>query len=181
MFWATQSREPFPWYQHEEIGYNYRLSNICAGIGRGQMRVLDERVAQKRHIHELYVKAFEGNPYIEIAPTTRGSEPNYWLTAITLTRDCKVNFMDILNVLAAENIESRPAWKPMHMQPVFKDCGFVTQLSQKEMEQIGAGSVAEDIFNRSLCLPCDTKMTDEQVKAVAEIVNKTVMGSQVNV
>ena len=181
LFWATQSREPFPWYQHEEIGYNYRLSNICAGIGRGQMRVLDERVAQKRHIHELYVKAFEGNPYIEIAPTTSGSEPNYWLTAITLTRDCKVNFMDIMNALAAENIETRPAWKPMHMQPVFKDCGFVTQLSQKEMEQIGAGSVAEDIFNRSLCLPCDTKMTDEQVKAVAEIVNKTVMGSEANV
>ena len=181
LFWATQSREPFPWYQHEEIGYNYRLSNICAGIGRGQMRVLDERVAQKRHIHELYVKAFEGNPYIEIAPTTSGSEPNYWLTAITLTRDCKVNFMDILNALAAENIESRPAWKPMHMQPVFKDCGFVTQLSQQEMEQIGAGSVAEDIFNRSLCLPCDTKMTDEQVKFVAEIVNKTVMGSEANV
>ena len=89
--------------------------------------------------------------------------------------------MDIMNALAAENIESRPAWKPMHMQPVFKDCGFVTQLSQKEMEQIGAGSVAEDIFNRSLCLPCDTKMTDEQVKAVAEIVNKTVMGSEANV
>ncbi len=181
LFWATQSREPFPWYQHEEIGYNYRLSNICAGIGRGQMRVLDERVAQKRHIHELYVKAFEGNPYIEIAPTTSGSEPNYWLTAITLTKDCKVNFMDILNALAVENIESRPAWKPMHMQPVFKDCGFVTQLSQKETEQIGAGSVAEDIFNHSLCLPCDTKMTDEQVKFVAEIVNKTVMGSEANV
>lgn len=181
LFWATQSREPFPWYQHEEVGYNYRMSNICAGIGRGQLKVLSKRVEQKRHIHALYEKAFKGNPYIEIAPTTSGSEPNYWLTAITLTKDCKVNFMDILNALAAENIESRPAWKPMHMQPVFKDCGFVTQLSQKEMEQIGAGSVAEDIFNRSLCLPCDTKMTDEQVKFVAEIVNKTVMGSEANV
>ncbi len=176
LFWATQSRENFPWYQHEEIGYNYRLSNICAGIGRGQLTALDERVAQKTHIHELYCKAFKDNPYIRLAPTTANSKPNYWLTAITLTRDCKVSFMDIYKALAEKNIESRPAWKPMHMQPVFKNCGFVTHLSEEEQKEIGAGSVAEDIFNRSLCLPSDTKMTDEQVKVVADIVNKTVFG-----
>ena len=180
LFWATQSREKFPWYQHEEIGYNYRLSNICAGIGRGQMTVLDERVAHKRHIHEIYAKAFEDNPYISLAPTTKGSEPNYWLTAITLSADCKATFMDILNALAEQNIESRPAWKPMHMQPVFKDCGFVTQLDEKQQKAIGAGSVCEDLFNRSLCLPCDTKMTDDQVRFVAGIVIKTIEDKQKN-
>ena len=142
------------------------------------MTVLDERVAQKRHIHEIYAKAFEDNPYISLAPTTKGSEPNYWLTAITLSCDCKATFMDILNALAEQNIESRPAWKPMHMQPVFKDCGFVTQLDEKQQKAIGAGSVCEDLFNRSLCLPCDTKMTDDQVRFVAGIVIKTIEDKQ---
>lgn len=174
LFWATQSREKFPWYQHDEIGYNYRLSNICAGIGRGQMFVLDERVRQKRHINELYRQAFAVNPLISMAPVTEGSEPNYWLTVITLSKDCKATFMDLLNALADENIESRPAWKPMHMQPVFKDCGFVTQLDEDQKRELGVGSVCEDIFNRSLCLPSDTKMTDDQVRFVAGIVNKTI-------
>lgn len=174
LFWATQSREKYPWYQHEEIGYNYRLSNICAGIGRGQLTVLNERVAQKRHIHALYEQAFKNCPYISLVPKLKESEPTYWLTGITLSRDCKTGFMDIINALAAKNIESRPAWKPMHTQPVFKNCGFVTHLSEKEKTECGAESVCEDLFNRSLCLPSDTKMTDEQVFTVAETVLETI-------
>lgn len=178
LFWATQSRENFPWYQHEEVGYNYRMSNICAGIGRGQMKVLDTRVAQKRHIHELYAKAFENNPYISLVPTFEGANSSYWLTGATLSKDCKTKFMDIINALQAENIESRPAWKPMHTQPVFKDCGFVTHLSEQEKQAIGANSVCEDLFSRSICLPSDSKMTDEQVEYVAKIINDTILTNQ---
>ena len=174
LFWATQSRENFPWYQHEEVGYNYRLSNICAGIGRGQLKVLPERVAQKQHIHDLYQEAFRGNPYISLVPTLKDSEPTYWLTGATLARGCKTTFMDIIQALAKENVESRPAWKPMHTQPVFKNCGFVTQLSDAEQKEVGAGSVCEDLFSRSLCLPSDSKMTDEQVRYVADIVNRVI-------
>ena len=178
LFWATQSREKFPWYQHEEIGYNYRLSNICAGIGRGQMRVLATRVAQKRHIHDLYEKAFADNPYISLVPTMKDSEPSYWLTGATLSRDCKATFMDVIDALATENVESRPAWKPMHTQPVFRGCGFVTQLTEQEKAEIGAGSVCEDLFSRSICLPSDSKMTDEQVNFVADVINGTIYGKQ---
>ncbi|MDE6605763.1 MAG: DegT/DnrJ/EryC1/StrS family aminotransferase [Clostridia bacterium] len=166
LFWATQSREKFPWYQHEEVGYNYRLSNICAGIGRGQMRALDERVAQKRHIHDLYANAFADNPFVDTLPTFDGAGSSYWLTGITLTKDCKASFMDIIKALEVENIESRPAWKPMHTQPIFKDCGFVSQLDK--------GSVCEDLFNRSMCLPSDTKMSDDEVLFVAKVVNDTI-------
>ena len=178
LFWATQSREPFPWYQHEEIGYNYRMSNICAGIGRGQLKVLDERVNRKREINALYRKAFADNPYIDVIPTFEGAESSYWLTGATLTKDCKASFMDIIDALNAENIESRPAWKPMHMQPVFADCGFVTHLTDEQRKKSGFGSVCEDLFSRSLCLPSDTKMTDEDVLFVASVVNKTVYDKQ---
>lgn len=178
LFWATQSREPFPWYQHEEVGYNYRMSNICAGIGRGQLKVLSKRVEQKRHIHALYEKAFKDNPYIDTVPTFDGADSSFWLTGATMTKDCKATFMDIINALAAENVESRPAWKPMHTQPVFKDCGFVTHLTEAEKKEIGYGSVCEDLFSRSICLPSDSKMTDEEVNYVAAIVNKTIYDKQ---
>ena len=178
LFWATQSREPFPWYQHEEVGYNYRMSNICAGIGRGQLKVLSKRVEQKRHIHALYEKAFKDNPYIDTVPTFDGADSSFWLTGATMTKDCKAAFMDIINALAAENVESRPAWKPMHTQPVFKDCGFVTHLTEAEKKEIGYGSVCEDLFSRSICLPSDSKMTDEEVNYVAAIVNKTIYDKQ---
>ncbi len=161
-FWATQSRENFPWYQHEEVGYNYRLSNICAGIGRGQLKVLSDRVKRKREIFELYRQSFAGTPEISMIPETEGAESNRWLTGITLSKECKVGFLDLMDALAEENIESRPAWKPMHLQPVFRDCGFVG-LS-------GKGSVSEDLFLRSLCLPSDTKMSDQQVTLVADII-----------
>lgn len=170
LFWATQSREKFPWYQHEEVGYNYRMSNICAGIGRGQLKVLDTRVAQKRHIHAIYEQEFKDCPYIDVVPTFEGAQSSYWLTGATMTKDCKATFMDLINALAEENIESRPAWKPMHLQPVFKGCGFVSHLD--------SGSVCEDLFSRSICLPSDTKMTDEQVRLVAKIIKDTIYKHQ---
>lgn len=170
LFWATQSREPFAWYQHEEIGYNYRMSNICAGIGRGQLKVLDERVAQKRHIHDIYQEAFESNSYISLVPSFEGAGSSFWLSGATLAKDAKATFMDIINALSAQNIESRPAWKPMHTQPVFKNCDFISSLSE--------GSVCEDLFSRSICLPSDTKMRDEQVRLVADIVNDTIHRKQ---
>lgn len=162
LFWATQSRENFPWYQHEEIGYNYRMSNICAGIGRGQLQALDQRVAAKRHIHDLYRRGFAKNPFIDTVPTFEGAESSHWLTGATLSKDCKVGFMDIINALQKENIESRPAWKPMHTQPVFRNCDFITVREEK--------SVCEDLFERSVCLPSDTKLTDEQIEFIIQIV-----------
>lgn len=171
LFWATQSRENFPWYQHEEIGYNYRLSNICAGIGRGQLLVLDQRVQRKRDIYEIYRQEFENNPYISMIPEPKDSRCNHWLSGITLSKDSKVTFMDIINMLAKENIESRPAWKPMHTQPVFKNCDFFSHFDAQQIESVGEGSVCEDLFNRSMCLPSDSKMNDDQVKLIAKLIN----------
>ncbi|MCL2370830.1 MAG: DegT/DnrJ/EryC1/StrS family aminotransferase [Firmicutes bacterium] len=166
LFWATQSREDFPWYQHEEIGYNYRLSNICAGIGRGQLEVLDERVKRKRQVYELYKKEFAKNNKISMCNATVGSNPNWWLTLITLDKDCKATFMDIITALAEYNIEARPAWKPMHMQPVFKECEYFCKDTKRD--------VSGDLFGRSVCLPSDSKMSDEDVIFVASIVNNIV-------
>lgn len=166
LFWATQSRENFPWYQHEEVGYNYRLSNICAGIGRGQLKVINERVSKKRYIYNFYKKAFAQNKYISLCPEPANCEANHWLTVLTLTKDCPVSFMDIVNGLAKHNIESRPAWKPMHMQPVFKNCDFFSTLDD--------GSISEDLFSRSICIPSDTKLNDEQLSYIADIINNIV-------
>ena len=157
-FWATQARENLKWYQHEEIGYNYRLSNICAGIGRGQLKVLDERVSRKIEIYNIYKDCFKNNEYISLIPEPENSSPNHWLSVITLSKDCKANLFDVLNALDKANIEGRPAWKPMHMQPVFSNCDFFSSLDE--------GSICEDLFNRSVCLPSDTKMSDEQVRFV---------------
>lgn len=170
LFWATQSREKYPWYQHEEIGYNYRLSNVCAGIGRGQLTAIDERVAQKTRINEIYTECFQDNPYITMMPVTKESVSNYWLTVITLAKSCKTSFMDIINRLNEENIESRPAWKPMHMQPVFAKCPFFSAIE--------SGSISEDLFSRSVCLPSDTKMTEEQVRFIGGIINALIYSNQ---
>lgn len=167
LFWATQSRENFPWYQHEEIGYNYRLSNICAGIGRGQLKVLGERVEQKRRIYDIYSEEFEGNKFIKMIPEPIDCRCNHWLSGITLDKSCKVGFMDIINELAKHNIESRPAWKPMHTQPIFKKCDFFSHNDDNS-------SVSEDLFSRSVCLPSDSKMTEAQVRNVASIIKNIV-------
>lgn len=163
-FWATQSREPARHYEHKEIGYNYRMSNICAGIGRGQLKVLDKRIEKKTNIYERYKKSFEGISEIEMQPYMANSKPNHWLSAIILDKTSKIKPIDIIEALENENIESRPIWKPMHMQPFFKDYDFITLEKEK--------SIAQDIFERGVCLPSDTKMTDEEQKKVIKIIKK---------
>ena len=159
---ATQAREPFPWYQHEEIGYNYRMSNIVAGIGRGQMKVLDLRIAQKRAIHERYAANLADLPLV-FQPEMDGTKSNRWLTSILLEPGCGVTPMQLLDALNAENIEGRPLWKPMHAQPVFQDCAYVTA---------GGKSVSDDLFERGVCLPSDTKMAMEDVDRVCDVIRK---------
>jgi len=154
-FWATQARDVAPWYQHSEIGYNYRMSNISAGIGRGQLRVLNERINKKKQIFEQYKEAFKDIPEIEMMSIFDKGEPNYWLTCILINGTCNIKAMDIYSELVKENIESRPIWKPMHLQPIFAENPFYSTNNQRI-------SVSEDIFNRGLCLPSDTKMTIEE-------------------
>lgn len=161
-FWATQSREKFRYYEHKEIGYNYRLSNISAGIGRGQLKVLDERIAEKTNIHNTYKEGFKNIKEIQMQPYMQNSKPNFWLSAIILDKDSKVTPLQIIEALEKENIESRPIWKPMQLQPVFADRDFIT-LNEN-------GSVSEDIFSRGVCLPSDTKMTREEQAKVIEII-----------
>ena len=159
---ATQAREPFPWYQHEEIGYNYRMSNICAGIGRGQMKVLDLRVQQKRAIFDRYVRNLAGLP-LSFQPEAEGTLSNRWLTSILLDPVCGVTPMALLDALNGENMEGRPLWKPMHAQPVFAKCPYVTAAGE---------SVSDDLFNRGVCLPSDTKMSLEDVDRICDVIRK---------
>lgn len=161
-FWATQSREKFRYYEHKEIGYNYRLSNISAGIGRGQLKVLDERIAEKTGIYNTYKEGFKNIKEIQMQPYMQNSKPNFWLSAIILDKDSKVTPLQIIEALEKENIESRFIWKPMQLQPVFADRDFIT-LNE-------SGSVSEDIFSRGVCLPSDTKMTKEEQAKVIEII-----------
>ena len=160
-FWATQAREKARHYEHKEIGYNYRMSNILAGIGRGQLKVLDERIGQKTNIYNNYKEGFKDIPDIEIQPIPENTKPNHWLSVITLNKNSKVKPLDIMEALEKENIESRPVWKPMHMQPVFKDYDFI---------KVEEESVSEDLFERGVCLPSDTKMTKEEQNKVIEII-----------
>ena len=161
-FWSTQARDKAPHYQHSEIGYNYRMSNIVAGIGRGQLKVLDDRIAKKAEIYITYKEAFKNIEDIEMQPIPEGTKPNHWLSVITLKENSKVKPSDIMNALANDNIESRPLWKPMHLQPVFSSCDFITTCDKM--------SIAEDLFNRGVCLPSDTKMTEEQQNRVINII-----------
>lgn len=176
---ATQAKEPTAWYQHEEIGYNYRISNIVAGIVRGQMKYLEEHIGQKKALYERYKKALESMP-VQMNPHTDCCVPNYWMSCILIDRsamceqkrtDMTVTYhsepgktcpTEIYDRLAEMNIESRPIWKPLHMQPVYRDCPVVTA-------QDGV-SVCEDIFERGLCLPSDNKMTPEVQDEVIRIV-----------
>ncbi len=162
---ATQSREAVPWYEHREIGYNYRLSNISAGIGRGQMEALEERIAQKRHIREVYQRELACAP-VSFQPCPQGGQANHWLTSILLEADCAVTPGQVIEKLNQENIETRHIWKPMHLQPVFADAPFVTY---------GDGDgVSGEVFDRGLCLPSDTKLTEEQLMEVADCVKGAV-------
>ena len=163
-FWATQSREAERHYEHKEIGFNYRMSNVVAGIGRGQLKVLKERIAKKKEIYETYQEAFKDIADIEMMNICDFGQSNYWLSVMTLKETSKVKPLDIMLALEAENIESRPVWKPMHLQPIFKQYPFFTV-----SENI---PVSEDYFNRGVCLPSDTKMTTEQQNHIIELIKQ---------
>lgn len=160
-FWSTQAREPFPWYEHKEIGYNYRMSNIVAGIGRGQLLHLKEHLREKERIYRAYERGLAELP-VKMNPYLKESRPNFWLSCMTIDPACGVTPEQIRLALEAENIESRPIWKPMHLQPVFAGRDFVYVDDR----------VGEDIFARGLCLPSDIKMTEEQQERVISIVKE---------
>lgn len=192
--WSTQSREAAPWYQHEEIGYNYRMSNIVAGIVRGQIPYLDEHIAQKRAIWERYEKGFAGLP-VKMNPWDRDkSIPNFWLSCMIIDENAmapmvrgeqeylykhesgKSSPQEILDAIAAINAEGRPIWKPMHMQPIYRTNAFVTVdgngRGRSNAYITGSGvDVGADIFRRGLCLPSDNKMTAEEQDRVIEVVS----------
>lgn len=160
-YWASQAREPLPYYQHEEIGYNYRLSNISAGIGRGQLTTLDQRVLQKRAIYAKYKEAFKDLP-ITMMPILGFS--SCWLSAMTFN-DFDIKVMDLISELGKHGIESRMVWKPMHLQPVYKDYIYF-----KHSED-----VSKQIFERGICLPSATIMKDEEQQEVIEIIRKFIL------
>ena len=160
-FLATQAREPERHYEHKEIGYNYRMSNVVAGIGRGQMKHLDEHVSLKRDIYMTYKKAFEDLDGVRMNPYTADSEPNFWLSCITLDESLSVKPIDIMLALEKENIETRPIWKPMHLQPVFKDC---------DMVKAGDDALSDKIFDTGLCLPSDIKNTAEDMDRIISLI-----------
>ena len=163
-FYSTQARDPAPWYQHSEIGYNYRMSNIVAGIGRGQLLHLEEHKAKKTEIYKRYKDGFADIP-VEMNPYPECSSPNFWLSCFTIDKGIinKVTPEKIRLALEKENIESRPIWKPMHMQPIYRDCDYIT---------VDSENVGEDIFARGLCLPSDIKMTEEQQEKVINIIKE---------
>ena len=190
--WSTQSREDAPWYQHEEVGYNYRMSNVVAGVVRGQYPYLEEHIAQKKAIYERYRNGFRDLP-VTMNPIVEGNEPNYWLSCILIDKDvmCKQVRDDskalyikepgktcpteILDTLASYNAEGRPIWKPMHMQPMYRMHEFVTRDGSgrcRTNAYIAGGcvDVGADIFDRGLCLPSDNKMTaEDQARIIAAV------------
>lgn len=157
-FWSTQARDKARHYQHSEIGYNYRMSNVVAGIGRGQLKVLDERVEKKRYIYNFYKNEIGNLPGVKMMPINEWNEPNCWLSVMTV--EGRIKPLDIMLRLEEENIETRPVWKPMHMQPVFEKYDFIGQ------------GISEKLFENGVCLPSDTKMTEEDLERVASIIKE---------
>jgi len=159
VFLSTQAKDDAPHYEHTSIGYNYRMSNICAGIGRGQMEVLNDRVEQRRAMHSFYKQLFENNPHI-----TLHEEPsedyfsNYWLSVVQINRSSPVTVSEMMHRFQQENIETRPIWKPMHLQPVFHD------------EAYFGGKVAERLFNNGLCLPSGSNLTDRDRERIEKVI-----------
>lgn len=193
--WSTQSREAAPWYQHEEIGYNYRISNIVAGVIRGQIPYLDEHIAQKKAIYERYKEGLKDLPVTMNPYDTVNSEPNFWLSCCLIQEDAmapmvrgeqdylyqseagKSSPQEILDAIAALKAEGRPIWKPMHMQPIYRTNPFVTVegngRGRTNAYIKGSGvDVGADIFRRGLCLPSDNKMTEEQQERIIEIIHR---------
>lgn len=170
-FLATQARDPARHYQHSHIGYNYRMSNITAGIGRGQLLHLEEHKALKKAIYSQYKKAFADILEITLNPMNPDGDANCWLSCMTIAKGCSVTPDMIMDALEKENIESRPIWKPMHLQPVFEGYDFITATGSKLDGQDGE-SVSQDIFGRGLCLPSDIKNTPEDMEQIIRIVRK---------
>ncbi len=198
--WSTQSRENAPWYQHEEIGYNYRMSNVIAGVVRGQIPYLEEHIAQKKAIYQRYKEGFKGLPVSMNPYDPEVCEPNFWLSCMIIDRnamckqvrgDCEALYVsepgkscptEILETLAKYNAEGRPIWKPMHMQPMYRNNPFITREGSGRAQTnayISGGTMGKDgkpldvgmdIFHRGLCLPSDNKMTAEQQDKVIEII-----------
>lgn len=191
--WSTQSRENAPWYQHEELGYNYRMSNVVAGVVRGQFPYLQEHIAQKKAIYERYKEGFKDLPVIMNPFDEVNSEPNYWLSCMLINPeamcrqergDLEATYVsepgkscptEILEKLALYNAEGRPIWKPMHAQPIYRDHAFVTCEGDGRAEE-NIVNVGMDIFHRGLCLPSDNKMTKEQQDMIIEIVKSCFYG-----
>lgn len=192
--WSTQAREAAPWYQHEEVGYNYRMSNVVAGVIRGQYPHLEEHIAQKKSIYERYKQGLKDLP-IHMNPIVADSEPNYWLSAMIIDKeymcrqirdDAKALYIpekgktcptEILEAIASINAEGRPIWKPMHMQPMYRMNSFITVAGEgraKTNAYIAGGveDVGADIFARGLCLPSDNKMTAEEQERIIEIIRR---------
>lgn len=191
--WSTQSREAAPWYQHEEIGYNYRMSNVIAGVVRGQFPYLSEHIAQKKAIYERYKNGFEGLPVSMNPYDPSICEPNFWLSCLIIDKDAMCKHVrgesealfvkesgkscptEIMEKLAEYNIESRPIWKPMHMQPIYRTSPFITRSGSGRARtnayiEGGCLDVGADIFERGLCLPSDIKMTVEEQDTIIDII-----------
>ena len=192
--WSTQSRENAPWYQHEELGYNYRMSNVTAGVLRGQIPYLEEHIKQKKEIYYRYKEGLKGLP-VSMNPIPEDCEPNYWLSCLLIDKKAMCKQMrsekeslyvtepdkscptEILEALAAFNAEGRPIWKPMHMQPIYRMHGFVTRdgngRGRTNAYIKGSGvDVGADIFERGLCLPSDNKMKPEEQEKIIEIIKR---------
>jgi len=162
-FLATQARDAAKHYQHSVVGYNYRMSNVVAGIGRGQLEVLDQRITQKREIFSRYEKAFSSIDGITMMPELEGTFSNRWLSTMTLnTEKVKITPYELIDLLAEANIEARPVWKPLHMQPLFAESEFYPHSE----DQI----VSEELFANGICLPSDTKMTIEEQQKVIDVI-----------
>lgn len=162
-FLATQARDPAPHYQHSQIGYNYRMSNILAGVGRGQLKVLGERVAARRAVFEAYKSAFAGVPEIQWMPEPEWSYSTHWLTACVIDPSVGINSQDLTKRLAGELIEARPLWKPMHLQPVFAHCRYFPEPEK---------SVSDRLFEHGICLPSGSNMSESQIARIVETVRK---------
>jgi pyridoxal phosphate-dependent aminotransferase EpsN len=162
---STQAKLPFYHYEHTEIGYNYRMSNICAALGRAQLEGLKDKIKRRHEIYELYKQSFSDIP-VKMMPIFADGEPNYWLSVIIIDKNTGVSPVKILESLNEQNIESRPVWKPMHMQPVFKDCMFFSIL----MDVHTGECVSESIYECGLCLPSGNAMTINEQQRVIDIV-----------
>ena len=192
--WSTQSREDAPWYQHEELGYNYRMSNVIAGVVRGQLPYLQEHIAQKKAIYERYREGFAGLPVSMNPFDAENSVPNYWLSCLLIDEEAMCRSVrsdreylfvpehgkscpdEILEVIRSLNAEGRPVWKPMHMQPIYINHPFVTAdgtgraRTNAYIDEGRCPDVGADLFRRGLCLPSDNKMTPEQQDRIIEAV-----------